>query len=155
LQTANPAPAPGQSACPLPASRRTKIIYGCRSRLTTLFAESGQIPSPESDLRQFPLLTIVTAAVLEEGFFRGVLLRTALLPQSLVVATALVCFTVVAFSVAHVFFGWEHVLAKTPLGIAAACSVLALGSLLPAVVAHVWFNVSVWRDMTRLSRRGR
>src|SRR5208282_6453385 len=46
-------------------------------------AHRRQIPSPESDPRQFPLLTVVTAAVLEEGFFRGVLLRTALLPQSL------------------------------------------------------------------------
>ena len=118
-------------------------------------AHRSRMPSPEGDPRQFPLLTIATVAVLEEGFFRGVLLRTALQPKSLLVATALVFLTLLAFSAAHVFFGWEHVLAKTPLGIAALASVLALGSLLPAVVAHLWFNVSVWRDMARLAGRER
>ncbi len=129
------------------------LLGGTSAR--TVGAQRNRMPSRDSDPRQFPLPTVVAVAVLEEGFFRGVLLRTALLPQSPLVTAVLVGLTLLAFSAVHVFFGWEHVLAKTPLGIAAIASVLALGSLLPAVVAHVWFNVSVWRDMTHFSGRGR
>jgi membrane protease YdiL (CAAX protease family) len=98
------------------------------------------------DPRQFPLGTVLAVAAAEEVFYRGVLLRAALLPAGWV-APALAVATVVAFALAHVTFGWPHVLAKAPLGVLAAVLVLALGSVLPALAAHLWFNLSVWRDI--------
>jgi hypothetical protein len=100
------------------------------------------------DPRQFPLATVLAIAVLEEGFFRGVLLQTALIPNAVWADVGFVSMTLLAFSAAHVYFGWQHVIAKTPLGMVTVTSVIALGTLVPAVVAHVWFNFSVWREMT-------
>lgn len=103
------------------------------------------------DPRQFPLGTVLAVAVAEEAFYRGVLLRAALLPPGWV-GPALAVATVAAFALAHVTFGWPHVLAKAPLGAVAAAAALAFGSVLPALVAHLWFNFSVWRDLRAAPR---
>jgi hypothetical protein len=47
-QTANPAPAPGPPACPLPGILAHKIIFHDRDQPTALFADSGQIQQPVS-----------------------------------------------------------------------------------------------------------
>jgi hypothetical protein len=111
------------------------------------------MPANAQDPRQFPLVTVVVIAVLEEAFYRGVLLRSALGASSWWADLLLVGGTLLAFSLSHVYFGWAHVLAKTPLGVMALVSVLTVGSLLPAVTAHVLFNVSVWRDLARPAGR--
>lgn len=98
------------------------------------------------DSREFPLGTVLAVAVVEELFYRGVLLQAALLVASWAVPV-LVVGTVVLFALSHVAFGWSHVLAKAPLGALTAGGVLLLGSILPALIAHAWFNGSVWRDI--------
>ncbi|HEY8340509.1 MAG TPA: CPBP family intramembrane glutamic endopeptidase [Egibacteraceae bacterium] len=98
------------------------------------------------DRGQFPLGTVVLVALAEELCYRGVLLRAALLPGGWI-AAALVIGTVIVFALAHVTFGWEHVLAKAPLGVLTTAVVLLSGTIVPAAVAHVVFNVSVWRDI--------
>ena len=88
----------------------------------------------------------VFAAALEEVVYRGFLVGVCfLLPGTALIALALAG-TVVAFALTHVWFGWEHVAAKGPLGAATLVAALVLGTVLPAVVAHVAFNVGVWRD---------
>lgn len=100
----------------------------------------------QTDPRQFPLGTVLAVAVAEEAFYRGALLRAALLPAGWP-GPVLTALTVVAFALAHVTFGWAHVLAKAPLGVGAAATTLALGSPAAAIVGHAWFNLSVWRDL--------
>ena len=98
------------------------------------------------DPREFPLRTVITVAIAEELFFRGVLLQAALL-AGWWAGPLLVVGTVLLFSLGHLAFGWAHVIAKAPLGALTASAVLLLGSIVPALVAHVWFNLSVWRDI--------
>jgi membrane protease YdiL (CAAX protease family) len=98
------------------------------------------------DARQFPLGTVLAVAAAEEAFYRGVLLQAALRPAGWL-GPVLAMLTVAAFALAHVTFGWPHVLAKAPLGAGTTVAALALGTVVPAVIAHVWFNLSVWRDL--------
>ena len=109
-------------------------------------AHRGRPDPRQVDPRQFPLATVVVVAVAEEAFYRGVLLHSALAPGSWVVVP-LVGAAVAAFALTHLTFGWAHVLAKTPLGVGATALALAAGSVLPAVVAHGWFNVRVWQEL--------
>ena len=121
-----------------------QLLGGSSRRATG--AHRAQLPAATVDPRQFPLATVVAVAVVEELFYRGVLLAAALRAGG-VRAGLLVMASVAAFALVHVTFGWAHVLAKLPLGVGAVASVLALGSVVPAVAAHVWFNLSVWREL--------
>jgi membrane protease YdiL (CAAX protease family) len=105
---------------------------------------SGRVGSIRRD--EFRLRTVLVVAVAEEAFYRGVLLQAALLAPAWLVP-ALVAGSIVLFALAHVAFGWTHVVSKAPLGVLTAGAVLALGTLLPALIAHVWFNYSVVRDI--------
>jgi hypothetical protein len=109
-------------------------------------ATSRETPRDAVDPRQFPLGTVLAVAAAEEAFYRGVLLRAALLPHGWV-GPALAALSVGAFALAHVTFGWAHVLAKAPLGAGATIVTILLGSPAAAVAGHVWFNLSAWRDM--------
>lgn len=102
-------------------------------------------PTPEE--REIGLGEVVSVGALEELVYRGVLVSACfLLPGSGYVALALVGL-VVAFALPHVWFGWTHVAAKLPLSALAMGSVLALGTVVPAVVAHVLFNVRVRQEL--------
>jgi membrane protein YdbS with pleckstrin-like domain len=50
------------------------------------------------------------------------------------------------FCAAHLHFGWAGAVAKLPLTVLALAAVLLLGTVWPAVVAHVLFNYRVWRS---------
>lgn len=138
---------PGRVSRTTPADGALLLGGGTRRRTPV----QRRLPISTVDPAQFPLVTVGAVAVLEEAFYRGVLLQAALLPGGKLAQMCLVVLAVAAFSLAHVFFGWQHVLAKTPLGIGATASVLLVGSLVPAIVAHVWFNGWGWRDLA--SRR--
>jgi hypothetical protein len=69
-----------------------------------------------------------------------------LLPEPWLVALALAG-TLAAFATSHVWFGWTHVLAKLPLGALALICVLAVGNVVPAVIAHVVFNLRIWSEI--------
>ncbi|HMJ97062.1 MAG TPA: CPBP family intramembrane glutamic endopeptidase [Thermoleophilaceae bacterium] len=80
-------------------------------------------------------------AALEEMLHRGVLLETArLLPGQLLFATACAGLVLV-FALTHIWFGLRQVAAKLPLGVVALVLVLIYGTIVPAVVAHVVFNL--------------
>jgi Type II CAAX prenyl endopeptidase Rce1-like len=97
--------------------------------------------------REFGLRTVITVAVVEELVYRGVMVQACfLLPGRGWAAVALVGL-VAAFALAHIWFGWEQVLAKLPLSAVAMASVLALGTVVPAVIAHVFFNLKIRHDM--------
>jgi len=98
------------------------------------------------EVLQSGLSSIVVVAILEELLFRGLLVQACfLLPTDLLIAAAL-SMSVVMFALSHVSFGWPHVIGKLPLGAIAIIGVLTLGTILPAIIAHVLFNVRVWRD---------
>jgi hypothetical protein len=84
---------------------------------------------------------VAAVAVLEELVFRGFLFF-ACLRLSGVGAPAAVVALVGAFALTHVWFGWIQVAAKLPLGLLATLCVLVAG-VLPAVLAHVVFNLRV------------
>lgn len=107
---------------------------------------------PSSFAAQNPTLPVlVIGAGFEELVFRGFLVSVCfLLPHAALTALALVG-TVAAFALFHVWFGWAHVLAKLPLGLLCLVAVLALGTVLPAIVAHVLFNFDVWKDLKSTS----
>jgi hypothetical protein len=101
---------------------------------------------PSLEYQQFGLWSIIITAVLEELIYRGFLVKVCfLLPNSFLIGIALVGI-ILAFSLAHIQFGWPHVLAKLPLSTLTMIIVLALGTVLPAIVAHIVFNISVWKD---------
>jgi membrane protease YdiL (CAAX protease family) len=127
------------------------LLLGGSSRREPAGGQRAAAGRDQLDPRQFPLGTVLAVAAAEEAFYRGVLLRAALLPAGWV-GPALAVATVVAFALGHVTFGWPHVLAKAPLGVGAAVATVVLGSVLPALVAHVWFNLSVWRDLRAAPR---
>jgi hypothetical protein len=106
----------------------------------------GRNTQTQVDPREFGAATVIAAAVAEELFYRGVLLRAVLLPGPWPGAL-LVAATVVAFLLSHLTFGWPHVVAKAPLGVGALAAVLITGTVLTAIVAHVWFNLSALRDV--------
>ncbi|MBV9786969.1 MAG: CPBP family intramembrane metalloprotease [Chloroflexi bacterium] len=96
---------------------------------------------------EFGLWGVITVAVLEELIYRGFLVAVCfLLPGPLLIGLALAG-TVAVFALSHIWFGWVHVVAKLPLGIVALLAVLTLGTVLPAVIGHVFFNVKVWHDV--------
>ncbi len=115
-----------------------------RTRRTGLIEARNDFAPTSADLR-VRLWLLVSVAVVEELVFRGVLVSLALRAPGPVLVVAGVLGAQLAFAVSHVFFGWGQVLAKLPLAAACAAAVLLTGTVLPAVVAHVLFNVSVWR----------
>lgn len=101
------------------------------------------------DPSDYPLWGAIGIAALEELIYRGFFVEACLLLDGGWQALALAG-TVIAFALTHLRFGgWAQVAAKLPLGALALAGVLALGTVLPAVVAHVAFNVRIWRDLRR------
>jgi hypothetical protein len=85
------------------------------------------------------------AAVLEEVLFRGVLVDLALgLPWPALAGVCLAA-TAAVFALTHLQLGWGEVLAKLPLAVVTLAAALLLRSVLPAVIAHLWFNLQAWR----------
>ena len=89
---------------------------------------------------------MAAVAVLEELIYRGFLVRSAFLLPALPLAAGAIVGIVLIFALAHLQFGWEHVMAKLPLSALAMVAVVLLGTVLPAVVAHVLFNVKLARE---------
>jgi Type II CAAX prenyl endopeptidase Rce1-like len=116
------------------------------SAVLSLSGAGGHRPIDIFDEHGFQLSSLVALAVLEELLYRGWFLEACrLLTTSALRGTAM-AFTVAAFSLLHLRFGWSHVFAKAILGLLALVGVLVTGSLASAIVTHVWFNVRVWRD---------
>ncbi len=95
------------------------------------------------------LALLIGIAALEEVLYRGVLVDLSL---ELPVAAAVVCIaaSVLAFSAAHVYWGWIEMLAKLPLGLAALGASLPFEALAGAIAAHVFFNTRSWLAGRRL-----
>ena len=139
-------------------TRRTQHEVSVRS---TYFRGSGLSPrrtlvrSPNMqkgvqhalESQRFEISSLVMGAVLEELIYRGFLVSACfLLPTNFLIGIALAS-SIIIFALSHIRFGWPHVLAKLPLGALAMIAVLSLGTVLPAVVAHVVFNIGIWKDM--------
>jgi membrane protease YdiL (CAAX protease family) len=95
----------------------------------------------------FPAL-LVSAAALEEVLFRGVLVELSLSLRSPALTATCLLASLLAFALTHVALGWAEVFAKLPLGALALISVLLLPSVVPAILAHVLFNLHAWRATT-------
>ncbi|MEZ0074778.1 CPBP family intramembrane glutamic endopeptidase [Planotetraspora sp. GP83] len=113
-------------------------------RRTGLVRARNDYAPTASDL-QVRLELLVAVAVGEELVFRGMLTRLALSLADGRLAAAALAVAAAVFSCSHVFFGWVQVLAKTPLAVAACAVTLLTGNVLAAIIAHVVFNVWVWR----------
>jgi len=97
------------------------------------------VPSAPRERRMWPLVCLAIAVV-EECVYRGLFVLYAarlldLSPWWLVVPTSLV------FGVAHAYQGWLGIAATTVMGAAFAVVTVVTGSLLPAVVLHLLFDL--------------
>ncbi|GII60441.1 hypothetical protein Skr01_05260 [Sphaerisporangium krabiense] len=137
-------PPPPRMSAARPAGFAASGTAAAERRRTGLVRARNDYSPTGSDL-QVRLELLVAVAVGEELVFRGVLTRLALLPSDVRVAAAGLAVTAAVFACSHVFFGWVQVLAKTPLALLTCAATLLTGNVLAAAVAHVVFNVWVWR----------
>lgn len=91
------------------------------------------------------LLLLLASAGLEELAFRGFMLQLFLLVRPLFVQATLVSALVPIFALTHLWFGWTQVVAKLPLGMLTLGVALYSGSLTPAILTHLTFNLLIWR----------
>jgi hypothetical protein len=110
------------------------------------FASTAAMRNEPAGVRDFSCAALTTTAILEELVYRGVLLRVCFLLQNPALVVAAILVTESAFSLLHVHFGWPHVFAKTPLSVIAAMATLLSGTVLPAVLAHIVFNLIAWQN---------
>jgi uncharacterized protein len=95
---------------------------------------------------------IAVTATFEEVVFRGLLLpRLQRLTGSWGVAIAL---GAIAFGAGHVYEGWSAVAQTTALGVFFGVVFLQRGRLLPVIVAHTVFDVSVYGLLVWLESSG-
>jgi membrane protease YdiL (CAAX protease family) len=113
-------------------------------RRTGLVRARNDYAPTEADLR-VRLGLLIAVAIGEEVTYRGVLIALADLFPHWTLTVAAILLACVVFACAHVFFGWVQVLAKLPLSVLAAVATVVTGAVVAAVVAHVVFNVWVWR----------
>jgi len=81
-------------------------------------------------------------AILEEVLFRGYLVHLGQLIVNPSLRWLTIIATIPAFALSHAYAGLEQAMAKVPLGLLTLCAVLNSRVLLPAIVAHIVFNVS-------------
>ncbi len=99
---------------------------------------------PRTLIERFTWVSVVspTAGFCEEFIFRGVLFVLLLdLSGDLVIATAL---SSLAFGVGHAGYGLTWTVGSTVFGAVAALSVVASGSLWPAIIAHALYDMTVF-----------
>jgi membrane protease YdiL (CAAX protease family) len=99
---------------------------------------------PRTFIERLAWVSVVspTAGFCEEVIFRGVLFFFLLdLGADTVIAVAL---TSLAFGLGHVGYGLTWTVGSTVLGAAAALSVVACGSLWPAIIAHALYDMTVY-----------
>jgi CAAX prenyl protease-like protein len=100
------------------------------------------------------LVSSAIVAVLEEAVHRGLLLGVARSLENKWMFIVACLFLILAFSFSHVWFGLAQVAAKTPLSIFALMVTLFFGSVLPAMAAHLVFNLVTVMQGSRGQRRG-
>lgn len=131
-----------------PRQRRDVPEAGPPTRRKTIGVPRLQQELRPADERRFGFMPLVLAAALEELVYRGLLVQTCfLLPNRFWVAVGLAA-TTMFFSLSHLPFGWPQVFAKFPLGVCTTALAVALGSVTPAIVAHLVFNIKIWKDLT-------
>lgn len=100
-----------------------------------------------NDAYHFSLFSLICTALFEELLYRGFLLAMCLrLHQSIfaILATLIVTIT---FSFSHYNFGRLQVLLKMLFSFCMLASVLVTGNLIPAIFAHVVFNILAWQHL--------
>lgn len=91
---------------------------------------------------------------LEELVYRGVLLSLILTIPGFAFRLSAVIALITLFALSHSVFGWVHVLAKLLLSALTTLVAIVASSVVPAILAHVVFNVMVARQV-RLTTAGR
>jgi Type II CAAX prenyl endopeptidase Rce1-like len=115
--------------------------------IVAIFAELAIVRAiiPAERVWRHPRMSTLSLRILvapfEEMVYRGYLVMLCQeIPDRILYAVAL-AFTVLAFALAHIYSGPVQAAAKLPLGLLTLVAVLASNALLPAIVAHVLFNL--------------
>lgn len=98
---------------------------------------------------------LVMIAVLEETIYRGVITEGAALAPSALLQLGLLAAGGLAFALTHAWFGPGQFAAKAGLALVTLLALLATGTLLAPIVAHVLVNVRAWDGWERLDARVR
>lgn len=102
----------------------------------------------------FKLFWLLITAILEELIYRGFLLGLAMQLPTTVLIVAILSLSII-FGAAHIFLGWHQVLYKTLFAIVLNFFVLLLGSVLVAVIAHLFFNWQAFAMQKKLSKQSK
>lgn len=92
---------------------------------------------------------LLLAGMLEEVLFRGVLVDLVLSLYSPVWIVLCLLATVVVFALSHLSLGYYEVFAKLPLGLVTLLVALLMHSVLPAIIAHGYFNFWAWHGLSQ------
>src|SRR5262249_19868568 len=92
------------------------------------------------------LFSLVAVAILEEMLHRGWLLAICRTLPGMGWRITATAGMILAFALIHLPSGWPHVMGKAPLSFLTTVAVVGTGTVMAAIVAHVWFNVRIWSD---------
>ena len=121
------------------------VRQGSWGGASAVFVVTGRVASGDAGPR-FVLGWLVAVAIGEELLYRGVLLDLVLAaPLPLVMVG--VPLSVMLFAAAHLSLGPGNAVTMLALAGGATAAVLLLGSLLPAVLGHVAYNVRAGRAL--------
>lgn len=140
-------PVPGEH---LRSLRGRRVVVSSTRRISPLHRFNLKpTVTPRANCIDLSLVTLV--AIFEEIIFRGFLVHACQsLPNGPLLAACL-SGTVVAFGLSHVSLGWHQFAAKTALGMITLSVTLLTNSLVAAIIAHIFLNVSAWKETTSLS----
>jgi membrane protease YdiL (CAAX protease family) len=89
---------------------------------------------------------LIAIAIFEEIIYRGWLIETCrLIPAPALRASSMIL-SILVFACIHLHLGWANVVRKAGLGSIALMSALITGTVLTAVIVHVGFNVTIWKQ---------
>lgn len=135
------------------ASRRE--AWSEHPRPKELLSRPDSLAAPQApSQRYYALALLLLAGVFEEVLFRGVLVDLSLDLQSTPLVVACLTVTVLVFALQHLRLGHGEVLAKLPLGMVTLLITLLTRSIVPAIVAHLFFNLRAWQVTSSSESRG-
>jgi membrane protease YdiL (CAAX protease family) len=119
-----------------------------RAWLADVVLNPDYLAANRNTARPYSMLgLLLLVGCFEEVLFRGVLVELILDIPSLILVVLGLAASVVLFASSHLRVGYGEVLAKLPLGALTLLVTLVTRSVVPAIVAHAYFNFRAWQTV--------